>query len=171
MKYKKYDNWPRHDLTHVDFTPSLMNVVSFHEIIDKLCELVPSDIDYIVSPSSQGFVWGTAVALQLNKGFIPLQKEGKIPTSAIMSSYGYHNEHMSGVLTCPRCYIYKKRCFFIDDVISSASTYRACKTLIDTLGSTLCGGAVIYAARSKTIKQIKYIYNVDTLPDEQKEDI
>jgi adenine phosphoribosyltransferase len=38
--------------------------------------------DYVAGIDALGFVLGTAVALQFNKGFIPIRKQGKLPVAA-----------------------------------------------------------------------------------------
>lgn len=166
MQYRIYNNWPKEGVKFIDFTPSMLDKESFQEIIDKLSALVPNDIDYIVSPEARGFIWGATVAAKLNKGFIPLRKKGKLPDAAIMSSYNYNTEYSTSTLEIPKCYINKARCFFIDDVLATAGTYKSAKVLIDTLDATLLGGAVIYNVGLKDIMKIKHLYSEETLPKE-----
>ena len=61
-------------------SPLLANPEAFKKVIDLFAERVQHlDFDYIVGLESRGFLFGTALGIKLNKGFIMLRKKGKLP--------------------------------------------------------------------------------------------
>ena len=158
MKYNVYNDWPRKNVIFTDFTPSMIDGEEFQKIVKLLSEKVPDDVDYIVSPEARGFIWGSAVANHLGKGFIPLRKKRKLPEDAVMASYDYKTEYSVDTLEIPKCSIKNSKCFFVDDVLATGGTFKAAKVLIDTLNANLIGGVVIYNIGLKDIVRVKHLY-------------
>ena len=58
------------------------------ELNDALYELYKdSGITKVVGIESRGFVMGSALAIRLNAGFVPIRKPGKLPAETISESY------------------------------------------------------------------------------------
>lgn len=65
-----------------DVTPLFADPIAFAELIADLSEpFISTAIDYVAGIDALGFILGTAVALRLNKGFIPIRKGGKLPVA------------------------------------------------------------------------------------------
>ncbi|HLR76698.1 MAG TPA: adenine phosphoribosyltransferase, partial [Balneolaceae bacterium] len=45
------------------------------------------NIDYVVGIEARGFIFGAALARELDAGFIPIRKPGKLPVETISASY------------------------------------------------------------------------------------
>ena len=44
-------------------------------------------MDVVVGPESRGFIFGCPVALELNAGFVPVRKPGKLPREVVSCKY------------------------------------------------------------------------------------
>ena len=48
---------------------------------------VPANTDYIIAPESRGYIFGTAMAINLGLGFVPIRKPGKLPRETVTKEY------------------------------------------------------------------------------------
>lgn len=158
MKYEIYLDYPKQGIKFVDFTPSTIDGKIFRKTITLLANKIPADIDYIVSPEARGFIWGAAVAQYMGKGFIPLRKKNKLPEDAVMVSYDFSTEYSDDTLEIPKCDIKDKKCFFVDDVLATAGTYKAARTLVNASEANFLGGVVIYNVGLIDIMKVKQLY-------------
>ena len=46
-----------------------------------------SEIDQVVSLESRGFIIGSPMALELDAGFVPIRKAGKLPAKTLQAKY------------------------------------------------------------------------------------
>ena len=67
-------DFPAKGVKFIDISPKLADVNDFNSIIDKMSEPIPDDVDYIIAPESRGYIFGTAIAAKLGKGFVPVRK-------------------------------------------------------------------------------------------------
>jgi adenine phosphoribosyltransferase len=71
-----------------DVTPLFADPVAFSRLVDDLVLPFSSiQIDYVAGIDALGFILGTAIAMRLNKGFIPIRKEGKLPVETVTTSF------------------------------------------------------------------------------------
>ncbi len=73
-------DFPKEGIVFKDITPLLQNPSSLKEIVDKFSDHYANQkIDVIVGAEARGFLFGPAVAINLNAGFVPVRKPGKLP--------------------------------------------------------------------------------------------
>ncbi len=73
-------DFPKEGIVFKDITPLLQSPEGLRESIEGLAGLVdPHSYDLICGIESRGFIFVTALALHLDKGFIPIRKPGKLP--------------------------------------------------------------------------------------------
>ena len=66
-----------------EVTPLFADAAAFAELVSDL--VAPFDavkIDLVAGIDALGFILGTAIAIRLGKGFIPIRKGGKLPVQA-----------------------------------------------------------------------------------------
>jgi len=81
-------DFPKKGIVFKDITPVLNNSDLFKDTIDIFSkEINKYNIDYIVGIESRGFIFASALAIQLNKGFVPIRKPGKLPYKTYSESY------------------------------------------------------------------------------------
>ena len=67
-------DFPAKGVKFIDISPKLADANDFNNIVNSMCKSIPNNVDYIVAPESRGYIFGTAVANRLGKGFVPVRK-------------------------------------------------------------------------------------------------
>ena len=95
-------------------------------------------VDMIVGVESRGFILGALVARELDVGFVPVRKPGKLP--ARVESVEYALEYGTDRLEvhADACGV-ATRVLIVDDVLATGGTARATCDLMKRLGAELVG--------------------------------
>src|SRR3989338_5150693 len=127
-------NWPKHGVMFRDITTLLKDVSAFNYVVDKLYERYKNvPIDLVAGIESRGFIIGGALANKLNKGFIPIRKEGKLPAKT--ENEHYELEYGRAAVEIHVDAIEKgSKVLLVDDLIATAGTLMASINLIEKLG-------------------------------------
>ena len=81
-------NFPIEGIMFRDVTTLFDNAKGFKECIDKLAEPYKgTKIDKVIGLEARGFIIGGAIAKELECGFIPIRKVGKLPSKTITQDY------------------------------------------------------------------------------------
>ena len=81
-------DFPKEGIVFKDITPILQNPEGLRLSIDDMKnKLDGEDFDLIIGPESRGFIFGVPLAYNMNKGFIPVRKKGKLPYKTIEKEY------------------------------------------------------------------------------------
>lgn len=126
---RSVNDFPKSGIVFKDIFPLLQNC--FSEVIDDLSRKIerPHEIDYIVGIESRGFVFASALAYKLNKGFIPIRKKGKLPPPTISEKVIMeYAETEIEMVESEYSYIPKK-VVIIDDVVATGETIKRAWTL------------------------------------------
>ena len=151
-------DFPQEGVKFIDITPKLADKADFEEIIKQMCKIIPKETDYIIAPESRGFIFGTPIAIKLNKGFIPIRKPNKLPDSLVIKAT-YEKEYGRDVLCLPKNENYQgKNFYFVDDVLATGGTLEACKELIQKCGGNFVGaGVYINITKLNNYKNVNYV--------------
>ncbi len=120
-----------------DFTPLLADP----ETLSMTSELLkkPYDglkIDIVAGLESRGFLLGPRLAQDLNAGFIPVRKSGKLPAETFAEEYEL--EYGVDSLEVHKDALSKGANVIIhDDLIATGGTAMACARLIEKLGGNI----------------------------------
>lgn len=141
-------DFPIKGIEFIDINPLIMYKNTFKEITNLFAEEVKGKkVDYIISPEARGFVFGCPVANQLNVGFIPVRKKGKLAPTTVETQFEYEKEYGKDVLELPKLVNnenYKDKNFYIiDDIYATGNTARAIKEAVETLGGNIVGTGVV----------------------------
>ena len=141
-------DFPIKGIEFIDITPLILQKETLKEITEKFLEyLKGKEVDYIVAPEARGFLFGTAVANELNIGCIPVRKKGKLPPSTIEIQVEYEKEYGKDILELPKLVIdqeYKNKKFYIiDDIYATGNTMKAIQEGIEKLGGEVIGQGVV----------------------------
>lgn len=136
-------DFPRPGVLFKDITPLLRDPRALATVIDLLCERIrPLDADLVVAAEARGFLIGPALARELGIGFAPVRKPGKLPydTRTVEYELEYGTDslqiHSDGVVD-------GERVLLVDDVLATGGTMAAKAQLVEVLGGTVAGCAVI----------------------------
>ena len=95
------------------------------------------DFDVVVGAESRGFIFGTPIAYNLNKSFVPIGKKGKLPREVI--SEDYELEYGTATIEIHKDAILPgQKVVLVDDLIATGGTIEAAAKLIEK-----CGGEVV----------------------------
>ena len=127
-------HYPHQGIMFRDITTLLKDPVglraTIQEIADRYREL---KIDKVAGIESRGFIVGAPVAYQLNLGFIPIRKKGKLPAATIGRDYQleYGSDrieiHVDAIQPGDRVLL-------VDDLIATGGTAEAAAGLIQEMG-------------------------------------
>ena len=136
-------DFPKEGILFKDITPLLADPDGLRQAIDALADLVdPADYDTIVGIESRGFIFGTALAYKLNKGFIPVRKPGKLPSAT--ASVTYDLEYGSDTLQIHLDALSPgERVLILDDLLATGGTIEACIDLIHQVDAVPVGAAFV----------------------------
>lgn len=131
------DGFPKEGISFKDITPLLKDKEGFRQAVLELAQpLRDRKIDYIVAPEARGFLFGCAVAYELDIGFIPIRKAGKLPRETV--SYAYEKEYGIDTLFMHADAVKKgDRVAIIDDLLATGGTISATAKLLQMTGAEL----------------------------------
>ena len=136
-------DWPTPGVMFRDITPLLSQPRVFRVLIDQFVHRY-FDVrpDVIAGLDARGFIIGSVVAYELNVGFVPIRKKGKLPFTTVEETYeleyGSATVEMHTDAVKPG-----DRVVLIDDLIATGGTMMAGKKLLDRLGAQVIEGAAI----------------------------
>ena len=136
-------DWPSAGVQFRDITPLLQNPKVFRVLVDEFVHRY-FDVrpDAIAGLDARGFILGAVVAYELNVGFVPIRKKGKLPFTTVAESYEL--EYGSATVELHTDAVKPgDRVVLIDDLIATGGTMMAGKRLLEKLGATVLEGAAI----------------------------
>ena len=81
-------DYPKPGILFRDITGILGSADGLRFAIDQLADKLEGvQFDAIVSMESRGFLFGMPLAYKLNKAFVPVRKQGKLPRETVSASY------------------------------------------------------------------------------------
>ncbi|HKM23572.1 MAG TPA: adenine phosphoribosyltransferase [Erysipelothrix sp.] len=143
MDLKKYiatiEDFPIEGIKFRDITPLMANGAAFKQATNQFVEFAKRvGADVIVGPESRGFIFGCPVAVELEIGFIPVRKPGKLPRET--ASFKYDLEYGSNELHMHKDGITKgQKVLVIDDLLATGGTIDASVALVKELGGEVVG--------------------------------
>ena len=122
-----------------DITPLLGDAAALAESIDVMSShWRDARIDLVAAMEARGFIIGGAMAKELDAGFVPVRKTGKLPftTRTVDYTLEYRNDalfiHEDAVQPGQRVLV-------VDDLIATGGTARAVAQLVEMLGGKVVG--------------------------------
>ncbi len=136
-------NWPAPGVQFRDITPLLQNPRVFRVLIDAFVHrYMDQRIDVVAGLDARGFILGSVIAYELNLGFVPIRKKGKLPFTTLEETYeleyGSSTVELHTDAVAPGA-----RVLLVDDLIATGGTMMAGMRLLQRLGAVVVEGAVI----------------------------
>ena len=138
-------DFPQPGILFRDITTLLNNPQGLRQTVDLLTEkcqsanLVP---DYVVGMESRGFIFATPLAYQLNAGFVPVRKPGKLP--APVYSVTYDLEYGTDSLEIHQDAIARgAKVLIVDDLLATGGTASATVKLLNKIEAQIVGCAFV----------------------------
>ena len=142
-KIRDIKDFPTEGILFKDITTLLKDGPAFRFVVDHLAgTYVHERIDVVVGIESRGFIFGGALAHQLNCGFVPVRKLGKLPGKTI--EVEYELEYGRDALAIHEDAIAAgQRVLVVDDLLATGGTMAATLRLIELLGGVVVGAAFL----------------------------
>ncbi len=136
-------DFPSPGIQFKDITPILGDPVLLHEAVSRLCApFREKGITKVIGIEARGFMLGALMAHELNAGFIPVRKKGKLPWRVYQQEYAL--EYGSDVVEMHRDAIAQGDQVLIhDDVIATGGTAEAASALVREAGGRVAGYAFL----------------------------
>ncbi|HTY49625.1 MAG TPA: adenine phosphoribosyltransferase [Steroidobacteraceae bacterium] len=136
-------DYPRPGVMFRDVTTLLGDAAAFRHAVDRLAApWKDAGVDRVAGIEARGFILGGAMAHQLNAGFVPIRKKGKLPHSTVRVAYSLeygidememHTDAISA----------GERILLVDDLIATGGTAEAAVKLLRSLGARLLAACFI----------------------------
>lgn len=142
-KIRKIENWPQKGILFHDITPVLQSAEYFRLLVDLLVyRYMGQKVDVVAGLDARGFIIGAALAYQLNVGFVPIRKKGKLPFDTVSQSYAL--EYGEATVEIHTDAIKPgARVLLVDDLVATGGTMLAGVELIRNLGGEVIEAAAI----------------------------
>ncbi len=138
-------DWPAAGVQFRDITPLLQNPKVFRILIDAFVHryLEPAlRPDVVAGLDARGFILGAVLAYELNVGFVPIRKKGKLPFDTVAETYEL--EYGSATVELHTDAVSPgDKVVLIDDLIATGGTMMAGRRLLERLGAIVTEGAAI----------------------------
>jgi adenine phosphoribosyltransferase len=140
---KKYirevPDFPKPGILFYDITTLLKNPHALRVTVDRFVWMFSQKkVNKVVGMESRGFMFGPIVAYNLNAGFVPVRKPGKLPAAS--RSFSYDLEYGSDSLEMHEDAIESgERVLIIDDLVATGGTARATTQLVESVGGQVIG--------------------------------
>ncbi|MDA3845376.1 MAG: adenine phosphoribosyltransferase [Vallitaleaceae bacterium] len=128
------EDFPKEGIVFKDITTVLQDPQGLKYSIEKMQEAISDvEFDIVIGPESRGFIFGVPLAYNMNKGFVPVRKEGKLPYKT--ESIKYDLEYGSATIEMHVDSIKPgDRVVVIDDLLATGGTSKAMIEVIEKLG-------------------------------------
>ena len=136
-------NWPEPGVNFCDITPLLHTPKVFRLLIDTFVHRYRDQkLDFVAGLDARGFILGAVVAYELNLGFIPVRKKGKLPFNTIEEEYTL--EYGNAIIEIHADACQKgDRVILMDDLIATGGTLLAAAKLLNRSGAEVVEAAAI----------------------------
>jgi adenine phosphoribosyltransferase len=142
-KIRNIPDFPKPGIQFKDITPLLADPAMLKLSVNELVQpFVEQNITAVVGMEARGFIFGSLAAAELNVGFVPLRKRGKLPFNTETVSYDLeygsaqleiHKDALSG----------SDRVLLVDDLIATGGTAVASCQLVEKLGAKIVACAFV----------------------------
>ena len=136
-------DFPSPGIVFKDIAPLLADARAFAAMLEALAAPWRQErIDAVAGIESRGFILGAALARQLEAGFVPVRKPGKLPGALLEESYAleYGNDRLQLQADALPA---GARVLLVDDVLATGGTLAAAARLLQRQGARIAGAAVL----------------------------
>lgn len=138
-------DFPKPGILFRDITPLLGDPAAFRVAIRRLADhFATAGVELVVAAEARGFIFAAPLAIELNAGFVPVRKPGKLP----FDTHAFHYELEYGTDTLEvhvDCVREGQRVLVVDDLLATGGTVEACCRLLERAGAKVVGCAFLIA--------------------------
>ena len=137
-------NFPKEGIMFRDISTLLSDPEGLQMVVKNFQKRYKNrdDIDLIVGIEARGFIIGSLLAYALNKGFVMIRKQGKLPGHTITQEYQLEYDKDSMEIQSD-AFTPQTKILLVDDLIATGGTIMAAIALIEKLGGVITETAFI----------------------------
>ena len=142
-KIRAIPGFPKPGVVFRDITPLVSDPAMLRLAVHQLVHpFIGEPIDAVAGMEARGFIFGALSAQELNVGFVPLRKPGKLPYD--VQSVSYELEYGTASLEAHIDAINPgDRILLVDDLIATGGTASASCELVERLGGEIAACAFL----------------------------
>ena len=136
-------DYPKPGIIFKDITPLLQDADALRQsILDMAVIAKRYDVTHIAGIESRGFIFGSALAVELGLGFLPIRKPGKLPWKTFAEAYEleYGSDKLEIHVDASAA---GERVLLIDDLLATGGTAEASVKLIRHTGAEVMACCVL----------------------------
>ena len=136
-KVRSIPDWPIKGVIFRDITTLLEDPRAYKAICSIFYNrYVDEKVEKIAGIDARGFLFGSVLAYELDVGFVPIRKKGKLPYKTISESYSL--EYGEATIEIHEDAISRgERVVVIDDLMATGGTIAASAALVEKLGGDI----------------------------------
>jgi adenine phosphoribosyltransferase len=136
---REIPDFPKPGILFYDITTLLQDPLALRMTVDRFVWLFAQQrIQKVVGIESRGFMFAPIVAYDLNAGFVPVRKPGKLPAEKVRETYSL--EYGNDILEMHRDAILPgEHVLIVDDVVATGGTAAATARMVESLGGVVAG--------------------------------
>ena len=142
-KIRAIPGFPRSGVVFRDITPLVGDPATLRLAVEELIHpFIDERINAVAGMEARGFIFGALAARELNVGFVPLRKPGKLPYDVQSVSYDMEygtarlEAHIDAVAPGDRILL-------VDDLLATGGTASASCELVEQLGGEIVACAFV----------------------------
>ncbi|HSL97219.1 MAG TPA: adenine phosphoribosyltransferase [Candidatus Deferrimicrobiaceae bacterium] len=142
-KIREVPDFPKPGILFYDITTLLKDPPAYREAVQLMLEPYRGErVDIVVGMESRGFIFSAPMAIELDAGFVPVRKLGKLPAETLSVEYAL--EYGSNTLEIHRDAIQPgQRVLVVDDLLATGGTVQGTIELIEQLKGEIVGLAFL----------------------------
>ena len=127
-------DFPQKGIMFRDITSLVQDPDGLQDAVDGLIRALEGvDFDVVLGLESRGFIFGTAIAYAMHKGFVPVRKKGKLPRETVSAKYDL--EYGQAEIEIHKDAVRPgQKVVLVDDLIATGGTMEASCKLVEQLG-------------------------------------
>jgi len=136
---REIPDFPKPGILFYDITTLLQDPLALRMTVDRFVWLFTKRrIQKVIGIESRGFMFGPSVAYDLNAGFVPVRKPGKLPAEKVRETYEL--EYGNDTLEMHRDAIQPgEQVLIVDDVVATGGTAAATARMVESVGGVVAG--------------------------------
>ena len=139
----EYPDFPKKGISFKDIQPILKDPKVFKELINKMSSWKNlNNCDALVAIDARGFIFGTAIALNIDKPLVMARKVGKLPGDLVQGQYAL--EYGTNILSIQKKSLNGLQNFvIIDDLLATGGTVECVAKILLSENKNILGLSVV----------------------------
>jgi adenine phosphoribosyltransferase len=155
-------DFPKKGIMFRDITPLLKNPAALKEVLQETKSAWEGSVDAIAALDARGFIFGGALAVEMNLPLVLLRKKGKLPGETVSVSYDL--EYGTATLEAQTdSFTPGARVLVVDDLLATGGTAAAACSLIEKLGARVTGCSFVIELDGLGGRELLSAYTVRSL--------